>query len=171
LPPSAQEFEAIVEQFGRRVFTHAFRRLGSVEDAEEAAQDAFLTIYQSWSRFEERASLATWIYGITFNVCRHYSRKRKEDLLALDECSEDLMEFDTGSEQRYLEHESRERVGRLLSLLPEDESEALTLYYLEEASYKEISDVLNVPTGSVASLVHRGRERLRKYISVHRLER
>lgn len=66
-----------------------------------------------------------------------------------------------------LEHHSEGDMARLLALLPALQASALSLFYVEGLGYKEIADVLQIPPGSVATAIHRGKERLRDILRHH----
>ena len=63
-------------------------------------------------------------------------------------------------ERSFIVSEERDRLGRQIALLPDREAAAITLYYMEGMDYKEIAGILDIPAGSVATALHRGRERL-----------
>ena len=65
-----------------------------------------------------------------------------------------------GPECSFIIREERDRLGRLIASLPDREAAAITLFYMEGMDYKEIARILDIPAGSVATALHRGRERL-----------
>jgi RNA polymerase sigma-70 factor, ECF subfamily len=156
------EFNRIVEEYGQGVYSHAQRMLGSREEAEEAAQDVFLRIHRSLGGFQGKAKISTWIWRITTNVC--LSRReilRKSMTTSLDEAgSPEVPDESPDPEYLFIVREEGDRLGRLIASLPDREAAAVTLYYLEEMDYKQIAGILDIPAGSVATALHRGRERL-----------
>jgi RNA polymerase sigma-70 factor, ECF subfamily len=160
LQPSAQEFKALVALYRRSVYNHSLRVLGNAEDAEEATQDVFLAIQRSMQAFEGRSTASSWIHGITFRICSHYRQRKRLEIVPLDDDLEELADPSTDPELLLHQKDTREQVDRLISCLPEKAAEAIALYCVEGASYKEIADVLNVPEGTVATLIHRGRLRI-----------
>ena len=159
-------FNAIVDRFAESVYNHAWRMLGSPEDAEEATQDVFLRVHGSLDSFRGDAKISTWIWRITTNVClsrrsaKRDSMKRSENLSGSDDVPDDSR----GPEAAYIESEERERLGRLIATLPDGEASAITLYYMQGFDYNEIAEVLCIPPGSVATALHRGRDRLRSML-------
>lgn len=156
------EFSKLVEDYSQCVYTHAHRMLGSREEAEEAAQDVFLRIHRSLGAFQGKAKISTWIWRITTNVC--LSRRevqRKSMTTRLDpESSADVPDESPDPECSFIVREERDRLGRLIASLPDREAAAITLYYMEGMDYKDIAGILDIPAGSVATALHRGRERL-----------
>jgi RNA polymerase sigma-70 factor, ECF subfamily len=160
--PKTDRFSRIVDEYAQGVYTHAHRMLGSREDAEEAAQDVFLRIYRSLDGFQGRAKISTWIWRITTNVClsrREAQRKSMTTSLDLEETAE-VPDDSPDPERSFIVREETDRLAHLVSSLPDREAAAITLYYLEGMDYKEIARVLDMPAGSVATALHRGRERL-----------
>ena len=62
-------FEELIRQYEKKVYTLCFRMCGNSEDAEEAAQDAFLALWRGIDRFRQESSLSTWIYRLATNAC------------------------------------------------------------------------------------------------------
>ncbi len=156
------KFGQIVEDYARGVYTHAHRMLGSREEAEEAAQDVFLRIHRSLGGFQGKARISTWVWRITTNVC--LSRReiqRKSAAASVDpESAAEVPDESPDPEHSFIVREESDRLGRLIASLPDREAAAITLYYLEGMDYREIARVLDLPAGSIASALHRGRERL-----------
>jgi RNA polymerase sigma-70 factor (ECF subfamily) len=162
------DFDSIVEHFADRIFNQAWRVLGNREDAEEATNDVFMRIHRGLSDFRGESQLSTWIWRITTNVCLTLKARRRVQMVSLDagEFRDDPRddERDSNPEERLFAQEGGEQLAGLIAELPDQEGLAIGLFYLQEMKYNEISAVLRIPTGSVATLLHRGRERLRKRI-------
>lgn len=163
-PAANDPFKDIVSLYSGRVFNLALKMLGDRNDAEEAAQDVFMRVYSSLKDFRGDSSLSTWIWRITANVC--LTRRKKKDL---DPVSLDDGEIDppdgrvgnlSGQEKSVYAHERREKLDSYISLLPSNEAAVVTLFYFEQMSYEEISDILKLPVGTVSTALHRGRQRL-----------
>ncbi len=166
------DFDSIVEHFAERIFNQALRVLGNREDAEEAATDAFMRIHRGLSDFRGESQLSTWIWRITANVCLTRKARRRVQMVSLDagEFRDDPRygEPDSNPEERFLAQEGGEELAGLIAELPDQEASAIALFYLQEMKYNEISAILQIPPGTVATLLHRGRERLRKRIHSER---
>jgi RNA polymerase sigma-70 factor, ECF subfamily len=168
---SRREFNAIVRQYSERVFNHAYRMLGNREDAEEATMDVFLKIHKSLSDFRGDAKLSTWIWRITVNVCLSRRSKRKPETVVTeaDNPEETIVDPSLNPEQYFIKEEAREEFARLVATLPEQEASAIALFYLEGMNYEEIATILSAPAGTVATALHRGRERLRRKLCGERI--
>jgi RNA polymerase sigma-70 factor (ECF subfamily) len=160
-----QEFQKLVSDYTERVYNHAYRMLGNREDAEEAANDIFLRIYRGLNSFRGDAAISTWIWRITSNVC--LSRRSRVRIVTepLDSVEGEGRFESTEippADSRVETEENRERIARCIAALPEQEAGVITLFYLQELDYREIAEAMQMPTGTVATHLHRGRERLRK---------
>jgi RNA polymerase sigma-70 factor, ECF subfamily len=168
-------FSALVRQYSDRVYNHAYRMLGNREEAEEATMDVFLKIHHGLADFRGDAQLSSWIWKITTNVClSRRARKRVPTVFMEMEKVERIVvdrEPASNPEELFLKEESREQLARLIAELPDQEAAAITLFYLEELKYEEIAAVLGLPSGTVATALHRGRERLRRNMIGERIIR
>lgn len=162
------DFDTIVEHFAERILNQALRVLGNREDAEEATIDVFMRIHRGLGDFRGESQLSTWIWRITANVCLTRKARRKIHMVSLDagEFRDDPRDDERNSnpEERFLAQEGGEELAGLIAELPAQEASAIALFYLEEMKYHEISAILQIPPGTVATLLHRGRERLRKRV-------
>ncbi len=159
------DFDTLVDEFAEKIFNHAYRMLGSREDAEEATQDVFLKIHRGLGAFRGEAKLSTWIWRITTNVCLS-RRVRKslpltEPLEDRENGSSSAADISPNPEELYVAEEAREYLASLIAKLNRQESAAITLFYLEGMEYEEIARILDLPMGSVATALHRGRRKLR----------
>jgi RNA polymerase sigma-70 factor (ECF subfamily) len=137
-------------------------------DAEDLAQDIFIRVYRALPAFRGESSFRTWMYRIARNVCLSELRKRgtRAEHFSLEEEGEEKVHgLLSGSVEGLEEAMEREDLGRrvreLVMRLPEPYRSALTLHYFNQLKYEEIAGVLEVPLGTVKTLIHRGRLRLR----------
>jgi len=158
-------FDNYVDEFAERVYNQAYRMLGSKEDAEDATQEVFIRVHRGLMNFRGEAQMATWIWRITTNVCFSYRARRKEHTVPLDDYNfEETLADDSKTsnpESAFFKKEESERLINLIAELNHIEAAAVSMFYLQEMSYEEISAALSIPIGSVATALHRGREKLR----------
>jgi RNA polymerase sigma-70 factor (ECF subfamily) len=171
--PTRAQFNDLVREYSERVYNHAYRMLGNREDSEEATMDVFMKIHHGLADFRGDAQLSTWIWRITTNVCLSRRAKRREQAVSVEtENAEEIIpDLDPMSnpEMIFLKQETREQLAGSIAELPEQEAAAITLFYLDGMKYEEIATILGVPMGTVATAVHRGRERLRKKMYAERV--
>ncbi len=162
-------FEELIRQYEKKVYTLCFRMCGSSEDAEEAAQDAFLALWRGIDRFRQESSLSTWIYRLATNACIDTLRRRKKQSGSVSLDDEELFvdAVDTSPQpQETIEHrEARKLLQEGLSALPEEYRKVLILREIEGLSYTEIAECASLELGTVKSRISRGRSLLRNFLS------
>ena len=125
-------FGQLIQKHEKYAYTLAFRILKNQEEAEEAAQDAFMKVYYSLNSFEGKSKFTTWLYKIIYNEALGRLRKSKRILVNLDEIKdtkENPTEFKSGMEQLQIE-ERKTLIKKALDSIKPTESAILTLFYL-----------------------------------------
>lgn len=162
-------FEELLRQYEKKVYTLCFRMCGNSEDAEEAAQDAFLALWRGIDRFRQESSLSTWIYRLATNACIDTLRRRKKQSGSVSLDDEELFvdAVDTSPQpQETVEHrETQKLLQEGLSALPEEYRKVLILREIEGLSYTEIAESASIELGTVKSRISRGRSLLRNFLS------
>lgn len=162
-------FEELIRQYEKKVYTLCFRMCSNSEDAEEAAQDAFLALWRGIDRFRQESSLSTWIYRLATNACIDTLRRRKKQSGSVSLDDEELFvdAVDTSPQpQETVEHrEARKLLQEGLSALPEEYRKVLILREIEGLSYTEIAECASLELGTVKSRISRGRSLLRNFLS------
>ncbi len=163
--PSA--FGEIVLKYQDKIYNLCRHMLGSPHDAEDAAQDAFLKAYQALHKFKPEASLYTWLYRIASNTCIDYKRKPVwESLFGTSEEGDRLVhDRASGSpspEQLYQSKEIDRALQEGLGKLSPKLRAVIVLKEIEELSYGEIAEALDISMGTVKSRIARAREELQK---------
>jgi RNA polymerase sigma-70 factor, ECF subfamily len=159
-PQSEQQlftFEELALGYADQLFRVALRVVRNHEKAEDLVQETFLQAWKSFHRFEAGTNLRAWLYKIMFNL--HYTslRRNKLELVPVEETIFDTLAYDPPTPQFVTEEE----VLGALERLPRDFQVPVILADIEELSYLEIAEVLNIPKGTVMSRLHRGRKLLR----------
>lgn len=162
-------FEELIRQYEKKVYTLCFRMCGNSEDAEEAAQDAFLALWRGIDRFRQESSLSAWIYRLATNACIDTLRRRKKQSGSVSLDDEELFvdAVDTSPQpQETVEHrETQKLLQEGLSALPEEYRKVLILREIEGLSYTEIAESASIELGTVKSRISRGRSLLRNFLS------
>ena len=162
-------FEELIRQYEKKVYTLCFRMCGNSEDAEEAAQDAFLALWRGIDRFRQESSLSTWIYRLATNACIDTLRRRKKQSGSVSLDDEELFvdAVDTSPQpQETVEHrETQKLLQEGLSALSEEYRKVLILREIEGLSYTEIAESASIELGTVKSRISRGRSLLRNFLS------
>ena len=162
-------FETILRLYEKKVYTLCRRMCGNDEDAQEAAQDAFLSLWRSAKSFRGDASLSTWLYRLATNACIDLLRRNKRggERVSLDdeETTLELVDESPLPEQTLERKETQRLVEKGLAALPEDYRAILLLREAEGLSYAEIAEAMHMELGTVKSRISRGRVLLRNYLT------
>jgi RNA polymerase sigma-70 factor, ECF subfamily len=157
-------FAQLIERHKERIFLHVYRWVGQREKAEEILQEVFLKAFAELKRFRKEAKFSTWLFQIALNRCRDFWRSQKRYQgkdLSLEEMNPHL-----GIEPRVdAELEKQQEVAllrRALATLPAIYREVLSLRYLSELSFEEISQTIGEGLSNVKMRVARGLVQLRK---------
>lgn len=163
-------FEQLVRLYEKRVFALALRMCGNPEDAQEAAQEAFLAAWQGLPFFRQESSFSTWLYRLTSNACIDLLRREGRHCAAagpsLDEEETPLTVPDAGpGPQEHLEQqELRGQIEAGLQAMTPEHRQVLVLRELHQLRYDEIAQVLDLDVGTVKSRINRGRKQLRNFL-------
>ncbi|UZD22441.1 RNA polymerase sigma factor [Algoriphagus halophytocola] len=157
-----KSYGLLIRKHENYALTLAIRILRDKQEAEEVVQDAFIKVHQSLSSFEGKSKFSTWLYKIVYNEALSKLRKTKAIHTSLDEIheSEDA-EPDSSNGLHLLELDERKKIiKKALGMIKPTEAAALTLFYLEEQSIKEMEEIMELKTSHVKILLHRGRKSL-----------
>lgn len=166
-----EAWEIIVRQRHARIYNLAYRFTARSDEAEDLTQEVFLKVYRTLHLYRaESGALETWIVRVARNHFIDHYRKYKTERVRTGPLEEHhevaarpTVRIETPGEA--LERkETSDRVHRLLGRLPDEQREAVILRDLEELSYEEISDLLEVPIGTVKSRINRGRIELARLL-------
>jgi RNA polymerase sigma-70 factor (ECF subfamily) len=163
-----QAWEEIVRQHRRKVFNIAYKFTGKHDEAEDLTQDIFLKIFRSLHTFDRRANFQTWLVSVSRNLCiDHYRSVRKErETIDRDVDAGELTPA-SSTPSAYAELEQRGRVELLRRAMAELQPtlrSAVMLRDIQELSYQEIAEKLQLPEGTVKSRINRGRTELARQI-------
>ncbi|WP_410004293.1 RNA polymerase sigma factor [Aequorivita nionensis] len=157
-----QAFSVLVDVYKDLVFTLAIRMLKNREEAEEVSQDTFIKIYKALPKFKGESKLSTWIYKVAYNTCLDQIKKnnRRYDEVAIDSFSENQIKTLDNALDALEEKEQQQTIQDCLQQLTSKDSFLLTLFYFEELSLEEISQIVNMEANTVKVNIHRARKRL-----------
>jgi RNA polymerase sigma factor (sigma-70 family) len=159
-------FSHIVDRHKDRAYNLAFRICGNREEAEEIAQDSFLKAFRSLKGFKMKSSFSTWLYRIVYNTSISHVRIRKKGILSLEDFPADATDF-IGSNPNEDEAEIEYRsslINFALQKITDDERGLISLYYYEEMSTEEISDVTGISKSNIKVKLFRARQKMMEII-------
>ncbi|MCD4753429.1 MAG: RNA polymerase sigma factor [Anaerolineaceae bacterium] len=143
-------FTALFHKYKNLVYKTAYLMLGNANNAEDALQEIFVKVYKSLPNFRPSAgAFSTWLHRITVNHCLNWRRKRRVREISVDGIFHSLLSVSSVSFENQLAEE--ERVYQALSQLSDKLRVVVILRYYWELSYAEISQILDIPLGTVKS--------------------
>jgi RNA polymerase sigma-70 factor, ECF subfamily len=161
----SEAFGILVERYQRRVVNVALAVVHNQDDALELAQETFVRAYENLGKFESRSSFSTWLYRIAANLAIDFWRREGRHVVLRGEDAEnELRRMPTERGDSYKaasRSELSDRLGKALEELTPEHRAVILLREVEGLSYDEISEVLQIPRGTVMSRLHYARTRLR----------
>jgi len=157
-------FNVLVKRYQRYVFSLALRFTKNREDAEEVAQDCFVKAYRSLGTFQRTSKFSTWLYTIVYHTSMSFLRKKKVDIISMDDEQHEGKFDDKESHlnANMIENKSRtEYVNKAIQMLLPDDALIVTLFYQGEQSLEEIAKITGFEANTVKVKLHRARQRLR----------
>ncbi|WP_338359432.1 RNA polymerase sigma factor [Yeosuana marina] len=163
-------YAKLIDDFQQKVFSTCISFVPNKEDAEDIAQDVFVEIFNSISKFKGDSKLSTWIYKITTNKCLEFIRKKntKKRFGFLKSIMGNDMPVDKTSYFTDMNHpgillenkEKSETIFRAINELPEAQKVVFTLCKIDGKSYEEVSEITSKSISSVESLMFRAKKNL-----------
>jgi len=169
-----EAFNELVRQHGDRVFNLVLRMVGSRAEAEDIAQEVFVTVFKSIDSFRSEAKLSTWLLRIAANHAKnrikYLARRREHEPGGSD--SADLADEGKAPAQSHIHGpdvlleaaETEDIMQKAIATLEEDQRLLVVLRDVEELSYEEIVEITGLPEGTVKSRLHRARMTLKQLL-------
>jgi RNA polymerase sigma-70 factor (ECF subfamily) len=181
-------FEQIVEKYKDKAMTLTYRILKNREEAEDSLQESFIKAFRAVieDRFEERSKFSTYFYRIVYNTALDNYKKLKTktyNLIKIDDTGKDRDDDDISfnemkidrnryrasdiyrTDKHAMDNELRSLIDDFLGKLPEKYSVVLTLFYINDLSHEEISEMLNLPLGTVKNRIFRAKDKLKEILT------
>lgn len=173
-------FVECMQRYQEKVWSLVYRMLGNRQEAEDVAQEVFVTVFKSIDSFRGESKFSTWLYRIAANQCKnrlkYLGRRGRRGGEAFDEAAErDLqhareqgMAPTLAGPDQVLEGMQLERIMQQgIASLDEDHRVLIVLRDVEELSYEEICQITGLPEGTVKSRLHRARLALKEFLAKH----
>lgn len=172
-------FQEMVRLYQHKVFNLVFRMIGNREEAEDVAQEVFVTVFKAIDSFRGDSKFSTWLYRIAANQCKNrikYLGRRSYQHTGQLEDSEaqihaaqpSLLQPHTDGPEQVLQGRQMEALLQEgIALLEEEHRTLLVLRDVEELSYHEIASITGLPEGTVKSRIHRARMALKQHLARH----
>lgn len=170
------QFELLYSQIVKKVYFWCYSVIGNESDALDASQEAMVRIYNKLHTLKHPGGFTSWMYILVRNVCYRYldNQKRKEYEFFDDhdfsgKLEENITEYrrEVLPDEIYDLNETKRLVGEFIEKLPDKQKEAIILYYLEEMSIGEISEIIDEKVGTVKSRLHAGRKQIEEQVNAY----
>lgn len=161
-----EAFAGLVRAYQGPVYNLAYRMLGSPAEAEEAAQETFVRVYQRLATYDPQQKLSSWVLAIASHYCIDRLRRRRLVSLPLDEApAQEAAEPAEAPELALLAQERECEIQTLLASLPEAYRLVLVLRYWQDLSYEEMARLLGTSESAVKARLHRAREMMAQHLA------
>ncbi len=171
-------FRELISEHRDRVFNITYRMLGNRAEAEDVAQEVFITVFKTIDSFREESKFSTWLYRVTVNHCKnrikYLARRHDKKKDELDETTHGSQGSVNGTPvlaaqpDRALASAQMERLLQdAIANLDDDHRAVVVLRDVEDLSIEEICEITGLPDGTVKSRLHRARLVLRKKMQRH----
>lgn len=152
-------YSVIIDRYESKLLRYARHLINDEQKAIDVVQESFIKTFVNLNSFNRSKKFSSWIYRITHNEAMNMIKKHKKEIPLSDE-------FDFGSEENiekdFEDKETTEMIQKCLKSIPLIYSEPLNLFFIEEKSYEEISDILKIPMGTVATRISRAKIIMKK---------
>lgn len=158
-------YEVLVRRYMSDAYLVAYGYVGNPEDARDLSQEAFVKVYQARARFDEERPFYPWFYRVLRNHCLNFLRRGRVEVSIDNENSHREIASPQPTALEDLESEERRRIVRAaVARLSDDHREIIVLKNFKDCSYKEISEILDIPMGTVMSRLFYARQALRALV-------
>ncbi len=174
-PGSEDAFRELFKQYHKRVLRIAYRLCGNIQEAEDVTQEVFLKVFKELNKFRKTASLFTWLYRITINLCldkRRKRQRREKYRVNTDLNSENILSEKAPSDEgmQTLDHqiwqdEIQNLLQTALSQIKPKLRTVIVLKDIEGLTYGEVAQVVECSEGTISSRLNRGRKQLKELLS------
>ena len=160
-------FEKLISLYEKKIYNYCYRMTNNREDAEDLTQDVFIKVYRNLKNFKGNSKFSTWIYRIAYNACVDKHRKKKKiQFFSLDSGNHDntgntqLVSNNPLPEDEIIQKERYKKIQECIANLKPKYKTVIILRDIQNYSYEEIAEILQMPLGTVKSHISRARAAL-----------
>lgn len=167
-----EAFAELVTAYEKQVYNLCLRMCGNPEDARDLSQEAFVKAWRGLQFYQFEAAFSTWLYRLTSNVCIDFLRRKKREPQTMpplqNESGEDVepevADSHPDPEEQLLHRERQSQIVWAMGQLEPEFRQALTLRVIQELSYEQIAEIMDLKAGTVKSRIARARWKLKKIL-------
>jgi RNA polymerase sigma-70 factor (ECF subfamily) len=164
-----EAFDELVLKYQKPLYFMLYRMVSDHDEASDILQKTFVKAFTGLGRFEQRSSFKTWLYQITINLAKNLYRDRaRVQHVSLDDV---VIRKDPKTLESLIDNESRQRLRRAFSRLPEKQRLTLMLRVQEERKFEEIADIMKCSIGTAKANYHHAVQKLKGMMREEGLEK
>lgn len=156
-----EAFSELISRYKRLIYSVAYKFTRDSEEVNDMAQEAFIKIYRSLSRYDDQYKFSTWSVKVATNICLDHVRRKKLNSVSLEEI-ENYTGTSNSPEEYYLRKEKSQVLKDAIDGLPEIYRVPIVMYHQKGMSYKEISEYLGKPMSIIKNRIFRARNTLKE---------
>ncbi len=155
-------FAELMREYFPFVYTIVIGIVNNPHDAEEVVQDTFLNAYRGLTQLEDTTKFKSWLAEIARNCARQWLRKQRGETVPIDEVSEEILQTEDSPDEQLVRQEQRELIRRTMETLPQKDRDIARAFYLEGASYNELTSAHGLSYNAIALRLFRIKRQLSK---------
>lgn len=163
-------YKKLVAKYERALYFHILKMIKNREQVDDLVQETFVKAFDNLNTYSTSYAFSTWLYRIATNHTIDYLRKKKLQTLSIDEpvktrdgdMQMQLEDESAGTDRNIIRKQRQKIVQEAIEELPKKYRKVIEMRHMEEKSYQEIADVLDLPLGTVKAHIFRARELLYK---------
>ena len=169
LEQNQEAFSELVQRYEKQVFSLAYRLAGDYDEAADLAQEAFVRIYRVLDKFDTEKKFFSWMYRVAYNTCINTLNKRPKNTIPVENVGEFIGDSEVDEtntpENQYQNLELKQQIEAAIDSLSDNYRDVVYLKYIEEMSYQQIAERLDLPLSTVETRLFRGKKQLQANLS------
>lgn len=161
LAGNKEAYGLLIHKYENKIYTLLLRMIRDAQEAQDLTQECFIKAYHYLHSYDPERKFSSWLYRIASNLCLTALQARQKKQQHPGELEEDWLVDEDSPESILLKKEHVSEIREVIDALPDHYRMVLLLRYLEDMSYQEISDVLQIPMSTVQVRIHRAKIKLR----------
>lgn len=167
-----EAFAELVTAYEKQVYNLCLRMCGNPEDARDLSQEAFVKAWRGLQFYQFEAAFSTWLYRLTSNVCIDFLRRKKREPQTMpplqnengEDVEPEVADSHPDPEEQLLHRERQSQIVWAMGQLEPEFRQVLTLRVIQELSYEQIAEIMELKAGTVKSRIARARWKLKKIL-------
>lgn len=166
-------YAELISRYQNKVYSTAYSYTRDYEEAKDLTQEIFIKVYNNLSGFQNKSQFSTYLYRVAVNRCIDWTRKKRPKTISIlfsqDDENVDIYDFiadyDSNPEEILLRQENSDLIRQEINKLPEIYNTVMIMYYFQDLSPQEISDILEVPRKTIDTRLFRARNLIKKRLN------